>query len=823
MNATGSKPANAPQKYPSAPESSGTRKKLSPKRWYHLTVFPKAALIFFLVMAIPVAVILLYVSQRNHTLIVKSIDQVVPHVVGFVEEITQHQIHDYDVIVDSANRDMDEYLQGMIVQMTQSYRHSQESLNEGIFETISADVRNALDGRFAIDNDALQQELMQIFSAGLLTYGTALEKSVARIAEEERGSVLTTLSTSLQRTRMQVRKHSFDQEESLHETVNEFVTDSMHATAGTISARTRLTILPMIFVVGVISTGMGLLVAGYVIRPIRRMTEAASQIARGEVEHDIPSIHSHDEIGQLSRSFQDMAAYIRRMVTAAQQIATGDFAGDITPLSEHDALGTAFQQMIGYLRELSALATAISYGDVSQRTPLKSDSDVLGQAIHRMTDYLQGIARVARTIAGGDLSEQVSPQSDEDVLGNAFDDMIVKLREVVVRIRADATTLVAMSQESHIRAREEAESVEKISLSVEETSSAMTQMAMSIGEVHNNMQGLASFVGETSSSIEEMTSSIRHIVRHSEQLTSASEETSASIEEISASLQQFAKTAQHSKRLSDTARQDAINGREAVEKMIQGMLAIQAMASETAEAIRSLNDRTESIQDILSVIKDISEHTSLLAINASIIAKKAGEHGRGFTVIADKVRKLAERSNSSAKEIVLIIRAVRKEAAHAVAVVSQGHERVQDGVKLAELAGQALEKIISGANESSSVISMIADTTGEQTNISRHIMESMDQVLEMVEHIKTATEEQEKSSAYIMTQGEQILLASEQVKAATSEQADVVKHVTLTMDDVRNLIEMTAGRANDSARAASSLAEHAGTLQQMVSQFTMAY
>ena len=349
----------------------------------------------------------------------------------------------------------------------------------------------------------------------------------------------------------------------------------------------------------------------------------------------------------------------------------------------------------------------------------------------------------------------------------------------------------------------------------------MNEMATTIEEVNERMKQLSSFVGESSSSIEELNSSIRQIASHGEQLAVASEETSTSIQEISASLQQIADTAQHSKMLSDGARQDAIYGRESVEKMIQSMNVIQHMVNVTVETIQLLNKRTESIEMILDVIKDISEQTSLLSINASIIAKKAGERGRGFNVIADKVRKLADQSNLSAKEIAKIIRDVQKESAHAVEVVSRGSEKVQEGVKLAELAGKALDKIISGANESSSVIAKIAETTDEQTKISHYIMESMEQVVDMVNQIKVATKEQEQSSAYIMKQTEQILLLSHQVKQSTFEQTEVVKHVSFAMDDIRELIQMTSERAKESTRSASTLSQQADALKQLVSQFTI--
>lgn len=800
----------------------GTLEGRPPRRWYHWKLFPKFALMFFLVVAIPVMLIAMYVSYQSKALILDSVDQVTPEVVAFVEEVSEHQLQDNNDIIARTTQGMQQDAGQMLSQITANYRKQQETIYEKVLTTLTTEMQRVLDDRFRAGNrDLISQEIVHIIGEGFSEYATALNDELEQSISDEHIRFDRTFPAILQRTKAQVRVHAFNEQESLRQAVEKLVSQNMHAVAEKVSDKASRNILPIIVLIGILSIGMGILVAGYVINPINQVTAVASHIAQGNVDHDVPIIHSHDELGQLSQSFRETTHYLRRMVQGARNIAEGNFTTAVEPLSAHDALGTAFQQMVTYLREIAALATAISHGDIRPVVAPKSEGDVLGQAIHRMTIYLQRIAQVARKVAGGDLSEHSQPQSEKDVLGNVFADMISRLRHLVSKIRLEANQLVVMSQESQHRTHEETESVEKISLSVEETTSSMTQMAMSIEEVNENMQSLASFVGETSSSIEEMTSSIRQIVLHSEQLASASEETSASIQEISASLQQFAKTAQHSKQLSDGARQDAIDGREAVEKMIRSMKEIQLMATETAETIRSLNTRTESVERILGVIKDISDQTSLLSINASIIAKKAGERGRGFTVIADKVRKLAERSNTSAKEIALIIRDVRREAAHAVEVVTQGYERVQEGATLAELAGQALEKIISGANESSSVVSMIAETTGEQTRISQHIMESMDQVVEMVNQIKKATMEQEKSSSYIMQQAEQILLSSKQVKQSTSEQTEVVKHVSLAMDDVRSLIQMTSERTRESAQAASMLSQRASALKRLVSQFTI--
>ena len=652
-------------------------------------------------------------------------------------------------------------------------------------------------------------------------YTQKIDDQFQRMTQESIEQTTAELSKNIQARKQENRQNIQTQYDTFSATIVEQVTENIALVANNMYKKTLYYMIPMILGLGVLAVVIGIFVAGKIIKPIKSMTSVAYDISKGNVTQTVPEVHSHDEIGLLSQLFHATTEYLWHIAKGAQKISEGQFTDEVKPISEKDALGISFKNMTCYLRDISGLAANISQGDLSQVVTPKSEYDVLGNAVYQMTLYLQRIASVARKVAGGNLSETAQPQSRKDFLGNAFTEMIARLQHLVSKIRLGANQLVTLSIETLSRAEEEAESVEKISLSVEETSSSMNEMAVAIGEVNERMTQFSSFVGETSSSIEELNSSIRQIVSHGEQLAIASEETSSSIQEISASLQQIAGTSRHSRMLSENARQDAINGREAVEKMIRSMNIIQHMVTVTADAIQHLNTRTESIEKILDVIKDISDQTSLLSINASIIAKKAGERGRGFNVIADKVRKLADQSNLSAKEIAKIIRDVRKESVHAVEVVSMGSEKVQEGVELAGLAGKALDKIISGANESSTVIAKIAETTQEQTRISHHIMESMEQVVEMVNQIKVATQEQEQSSAYIMKQAEQVLLLSQQVKQSTYEQTGVVKHVSAAMDDIRVLIHMTSERAKESAQAASTLSHHADALKDLVSQFTL--
>ena len=788
------------------------------KAWYHLNLFQKFALIFLAVVTAPVILIAAYTLQQSRVSLLENSDQFSEALRVSLQELTTQQQQESETLLNSLHQQFIDLNKNALSTMRERLLHDNQQIYADSINTFLDESRNKPEKYFeGLDLNSRPALTQTTVSTYIARVKNELEKS----AQAEIDQIIREMAGAIDRTkedadiRLETAYTAFLKETSSH------IDRDVKRIADTIHRNTMRKVSPIIMFMSILAIMVGILVAKAIIRPINNITAVAHNISEGNVNQSVSVIHSHDEIEVLSQSFYETTEYLRNIAQGAQRISEGEFSDHITPISEDDALGNAFQKMIHYLRDIASLATNIAHGDLSQVVTPKSEKDILGNAVYRMTLYLQQIAQTAKKVAGGNLSERTQLQSEKDFLGNAFAEMILKLRHLVSKIRTGADQLVLLGMETHSRAQEEAESVEKISLSVEETSSSMNQMAATIGGVNESMKQLSSSVGESSSSIEELNSAIRQIATHGEQLSGASEDTSSSIQEISASLQQIADTAQHSKMLSDGARQDAMYGRESVEKMIQSMNAIQHMIRVTAEAIQHLNRRTESIDTILAVIKDISDQTSLLSINASIIAKKAGERGRGFNVIADKVRKLADQSNSSAKEIARIIRDVRKESSHAVEVVAMGSEKVQEGVELAELAGKALDKIIDGVNESSSVVAKIAETTDEQTRISHYIMESMEQVVEMVNQIKVATKEQEQSSAYIMTQTEQVLLLSQQVKHSTSEQTEVVKHVSFAMDEIRALIQMTSERAQKSTQSASILSQHADALKHLVSQFTI--
>ena len=154
--------------------------------------------------------------------------------------------------------------------------------------------------------------------------------------------------------------------------------------------------------------------------------------------------------------------------------------------------------------------------------------------------------------------------------------------------------------------------------------------------------------------------------------------TSSAVEELTVSMKQVSNNAEASAEAARRALDAAEQGNRAVRDTLEGMQRIRASVQATAKKIKSLGDRSLEISEIINVINDITEQTNLLALNAAIEAARAGEAGRGFAVVADEVRKLAEHSRSATKDIAALIKAIQAETNEAVVVMEEGTKEVEE-------------------------------------------------------------------------------------------------------------------------------------------------
>jgi len=275
------------------------------------------------------------------------------------------------------------------------------------------------------------------------------------------------------------------------------------------------------------------------------------------------------------------------------------------------------------------------------------------------------------------------------------------------------------------------------------------------------LHALSSMVGALRQMVGEINSDASRLVSNAEQISSASDQVAAAAEQqadatssMAAAIEQLTVSSNH---ISDSARDTSEDSSSAVELSGQGSQRVDKAASairqisdtvsDASARIHALEERARQISDIANVIKDIAGQTNLLALNAAIEAARAGEQGRGFAVVADEVRKLAERTSLATTEIEQMIVGIQGDTVGAVEAMNAALPEVQHGVELAESASESLRAIEDGARRTLERIGDVADATREQSSASTSIAQRVEQIANMVEET-TATIRSTASSAH---------------------------------------------------------------------------
>jgi methyl-accepting chemotaxis protein len=207
-----------------------------------------------------------------------------------------------------------------------------------------------------------------------------------------------------------------------------------------------------------------------------------------------------------------------------------------------------------------------------------------------------------------------------------------------------------------------------------------------------------------------------------------SAQVSAAVEEMSVSVQEVARKAQTAAEAATASQSDSVSGGEVVQQTVSEMQAIAKDVTTSSKTVSTLGKKSEEIGQIIKVINDIADQTNLLALNAAIEAARAGEHGRGFAVVADEVRKLAERTTKATEEVSSSIREIQTETVHAVQQIEAGAGRVAKGVNLANSAGQALGRITQSSEGLSGMVQSIAAAADQQSSAASEIAGAVERI-----------------------------------------------------------------------------------------------
>jgi methyl-accepting chemotaxis protein len=279
----------------------------------------------------------------------------------------------------------------------------------------------------------------------------------------------------------------------------------------------------------------------------------------------------------------------------------------------------------------------------------------------------------------------------------------------------------------------------------------------SVADSFNYMiEELRRIIGTVQASTFEVSTSAMHLRQSSELLAAGSAqqsvriaETTQAVRTMDESIQHVAENAGISRQVAEDAFANAQRGGEAVAKTIASMNRIRTNVQETAKKVKQLGESSQEIGDIVKLIEDIADKTDLLALNAAIQAELAGEHGRGFAVLADEVRRLAERATASTKQIATLVKSIQSETQEAVMAMEESTREVVSGSQLADEAGQALLSIDRIMAQLTDRIASISDATAEQATASKQIAETMRDISEVTTQTNVSTRDAAEKVSYL--------------------------------------------------------------------------
>ncbi len=522
----------------------------------------------------------------------------------------------------------------------------------------------------------------------------------------------------------------------------------------------RSEIVLLVLTTAFIAVGMAFFLTRLIANPIERLGIAAERVAKGDLTVEIVS-QSRDEIGWLEHLMRGMVKNLRQMV------------GQITTAS-HTVAASAGQ--------ISANAKAITKGAHSQAQAAEETST----SMEEMAASIQAVATNAHSLA-----------NHVDETSSSISEMGASIDQV-------------------------AKSSDTLAVTVAEASATIEEMTVSTDRAAENLETLADTVSETSATIEQMTRSVESVARNAETLSVAAAQASLTVSEMTEAVEEVAKITEEADRISQSASEDARAGDAAVAKTVEGMKLIGDTMENTARVITELGKRSQQIGKVLEVIEEIADQTNLLALNAAIEAARAGEAGRGFAVVADEVRKLAERSVEATKEIGEVVRQVQEETSGAVATAKTSAAQTKAGIGLADQAGLALRRILESVSRSSQLMAEIAVSTAKQSRASGEVTRTVANMNSSMGQVATAVKEQAAGAKQIREAMENINQIMGQVTHSTREQAQGGRHVRSSVSNMNRIASQVNVAAKEQATASRQIVQAVDSMNRMTHEVSSA-
>lgn len=273
---------------------------------------------------------------------------------------------------------------------------------------------------------------------------------------------------------------------------------------------------------------------------------------------------------------------------------------------------------------------------------------------------------------------------------------------------------------------------------VGETTEAFNKL---IDRLQQNLQSIATAASNVAQAATQMAGTSQQVSIAANRQSESSSNAAATIEEMTVSINHVGDRASEANALSEKAGELAASGESVIAQTVHDIKTIAESVSEASERIQLLEQQSQDVAQVIAVIKEVADQTNLLALNAAIEAARAGEQGRGFAVVADEVRKLAERTSGATQEITRTIGSMRESAQFVARSMQAAVNNVDAGVKRADDASQAIHQIGSSAHQTVGMVSEITNAIREQGSASNNIAQQIERIAQMAEEASAAAQE----------------------------------------------------------------------------------
>jgi methyl-accepting chemotaxis protein len=522
-----------------------------------------------------------------------------------------------------------------------------------------------------------------------------------------------------------------------------------------------------------------------------------------------PFLAAESEAAMFEKLWSDMLELNQVQTSVLIAWNNNDKEGALAKLNAGEETATRVDKAITDLRNLQLLAADEAIRDLSAQARtieyemigIAAAALVIGiffaiRSTRQVVRPARVVADAARRLADGDLTvTDIAVHSNDEIgeMARSVSTALKSLREAVAAVAATAQQV--------------AEAADTLGVTSDQAAKASQEVAGAVAQIASRAQTQTTTTSAAAEAMSMLQQSVAQIARGAGEQASGVQQAADDVESVMVQVESVSAGVAMVTEASARASKAAESGSTVVVQTVQGIVDLRQAVQQAAEQVRALGDASRQIGEITRVIEEISDQTNLLALNAAIEAARAGEAGRGFAVVAEEVRRLAERSVSSAADIGGLLEGIQKGIAGVTRAMDAGSGRAAASVALAESTGKALQEIAEAVSVTHSGITEIDRAVTAVADSARRMSTAM-------QGVAAVTEENSASAEEMAAGAEQVLGGMSEVASGAQESAAAAEEVSAAME------EITAS-SEEIAASAQVLAEASAQLQRLMARFKM--